>query len=374
MDSKNVLFVCTFGDFLTSFELSNISIYQEMGYTIHCASNFSIKERNVKNNILKKMGCILHNVEFERNPSFRMLKNIKDLRKIIKDNNISVIDTHNAVCSALVRIAAKKEKVKKVIYTPHSLFFFKGCPKKNIIIYKPIEHYLAKYTDLMILINKEDYESSKKMKLRGKSIYVPGIGIDMDKILSSPKIDIRKEFNIDKNKIIILSIGELNGNKNHESVIRALYELKSDNYIYVICGMGELEEYYKKLLKELNMEDKVIFTGFRTDVYSILKESDVFIFPSFREGLSAALMEAMTCGKFCICSNIRGNVDLINKNNGMLFNPNSIDEIKKCLKAFLANPNEYKKIGLKNSEIVKKCDLKNVHKIMVKEYDEFLNE
>lgn len=369
---KNVLFVCTYGDFLTSFELSNISIYQELGFTVHCASNFKVEERNVKNNILREMGCIIHHVDFERKPSKKIFYNIKELRKIIRENDIKVIDTHNAVCSCLVRIAAKKEKIKRIIYTPHSLFFYKGCPKKNLIIFKPVEDYLARYTDLMILINNEDFESSKKMHLRGKAIYIPGIGIDTNKIANAPFIDIRKEFNIPKDKKILVSVGELNSNKNHENVLRALSEIKRKDYIYIICGMGELKEYLNKLIKELGLSKNVILAGYRTDVNSIVKESDVFIFPSYREGLSAALMEAMALGKYCICSKIRGNIDLITEKNGMLFYPNSIEDIKKCIEEYLKKPEKYNNIGRKNIEIINKCDIKNVHNEMVNVYKEFL--
>jgi len=180
--SKNVLFVCTYGDFLTSFELSNISIYQKNGYNVHCACNFFDGNMNKKNSVLRSMGCVLHQVNFSRKIDFTFILNIKKIKEIVTSNCINVIDCHNAVCSAIARFAVRKNKLLKVIYTPHSLFFDKNSPLKNRIIYKPVEYYLAHYTDLIILINKEDYKSSKKMKLRGKAIYVPGVGIDLKKI------------------------------------------------------------------------------------------------------------------------------------------------------------------------------------------------
>ncbi|MDD3615298.1 MAG: glycosyltransferase [Lachnospiraceae bacterium] len=372
--NKDVLFVCTYGDFLTSFELSNISIYQKMGYRVHCACNFEDKDKNQKNEILLEKGCILHNISFVRTPCIQMITNLIQLENIIKRYNINVVDCHNAVCGVIARIAAKRAKIRKVVYTPHSFFFYKGCPLKNKIIYKPIEMLLAKYTDLLILINNEDYQIGLKMKLRGKAIYVPGIGINMEKILNAKsEATIRNEYNIPDENLLFVSIGELNANKNHESVIRALAMLNEKKFTYIICGMGDLKEYLISVIKECKLEKNVILAGYRTDVFLILKEADAFIFPSFREGLSASLMEAMTCGKYCICSKIKGNVDLINGENGMLFNPANVEEIYECINKFINNSKQYKQIGLSNTNEIEKYDINNVRDIMVKVYNEFLD-
>ncbi|MFR2767080.1 MAG: glycosyltransferase [Thomasclavelia sp.] len=126
----------------------------------------------------------------------------------------------------------------------------------------------------------------------------------------------KAEFGITNEKIRV-SVGELNANKNHEVVIKALARIKNNQkYKYILCGKGDKEEYLKSLVKQLNLEDKVIFAGYRNDVREILKISDIFCFPSYREGLSVALMEAMAVGLPVICSKIRGNVDLISENEG----------------------------------------------------------
>jgi len=169
-----------------------------------------------------------------------------------------------------------------------------------------------------------------------------------------------------------LSVGELNSNKNHESVIRALSKIEFKQYKYFICGLGSKEDYLKKLIKQMNLQDNVFLIGYRDDVISLMKECDAFVFPSFREGLSVALMESMATGKYVICSQIKGNEDLISSKSGEMFNPNNIEEIKRCLLHLFNNKNKCIKSGLLNKEIIKKYDIQNVHGIMVREYAKYI--
>ena len=110
--------------------------------------------------------------------------------------------------------------------------------------------------------------------------------------------------------------GELNENKNTLRLIEAVKNVNNDKIKYLICGQGPLEEEYKKKIKEFNLESKVKLLGFRKDIPSILSCVDCFMMPSYREGLSKAMMEAMAYGLPVIASKIRGNIDLVGENEG----------------------------------------------------------
>ena len=123
---KKVLFICTFGDFLVSFEQSNISIYQSLGYEVHCAANFDDKIFNKNKDILINKGILIHNIPFKRKPwNLSVIKNYFLLKKLVKKYKFDVLDIHNAVCGVIGRLVGKKCNVKKIVYTPHSFFFFK---------------------------------------------------------------------------------------------------------------------------------------------------------------------------------------------------------------------------------------------------------
>lgn len=132
---------------------------------------------------------------------------------------------------------------------------------------------------------------------------------------------------------MVLSVGEVNKNKNHKVGVEALAKLNDSNIYYVICGRGPLMEAHKGLARKLGVGDRIILTGYRTDVTDFYKMADVFLFPSFREGLPVAVMEAMAGGLPVITTKIRGNSDLVeNAEVGALVTPDDISGLTGELK------------------------------------------
>ena len=321
---KKVLFTATVvKTHINVFHLPYLKWLKKRGYEVHVAA---------KNDFINEP-CIIPNcdkyydVKFARFPfSKTNIKAYKQLKKLIQENNYDIIHCHTPVAGVLTRLAARKNKNTTVIYTAHGFHFFKGAPLLNWLIYYPVERFCARFTDKLITINKEDYERAKRFSLRknGKVYYVPGIGINLEKI-QNLKVDVKqkkKELGILENTSILLSVGELNKNKNHETVLQALSKLKDKNFIYLICGRGVLKEYLERKIQELRLENKAKLLGYRRDVIEILKTADLFIFPSKREGLPVSVIEAMAAGLQIIASNVRGNRDLIDKEN--LFEPEDV--------------------------------------------------
>lgn len=376
--NKRVLFVSTYGDFLVSFEMSNIRIYLSMGYEVHSAANFSEPKYNRKTDELIRLGVIIHDIPFVRKPwSFKIFSNIKLLKSIVKENNISVIDCHNAVCGVIARHVASLCKIKKVIYTPHSFFFYDGCPTKNKLLFKPIEKHYAKKTDLLVTINQEDYKAAQQMKLRGKAIYIPGVGIDVDSFSSFRKdaISFKSEFNIKEGELVFCSVGELIPRKNHIEVLEALSKIDNRNYKYIICGFGSEEQTLRDFCLKHGLSQNVVFAGYRSDVPNILHNSDVFLFPSKQEGLPVALMEAMASNVLCVVSKIRGNVDLITDEvSGFVFELNKPDELLDCIKKTFSLSASAKNNLLNHAfENIRKFDVSAVSSLMENEYNLLLN-
>jgi glycosyltransferase involved in cell wall biosynthesis len=278
------------------------------GHQVDVAFNI---EQEIKPEIFE-MGCKVYELPLQRSPlsrdnfkAYRMLKNI------INSEEYDLVHTHTPVASAIVRLACRKLNSVKVFYTAHGFHFFKGAPIRNWLVYYPIEKCLARYTDTLITINKEDYERAKS-KFKAKRVeYIPGVGIDLEKF-NAVEIDRalkRSQLGLPEDAFVILSVGELNKNKNHEVIIRAISKIDNPHIHYVICGEGQLDEYLRNLSKELGIEKQVHLLGFRKDVAEIGKASDIFAFPSKREGLGLAAIEAMACGLPIITSNIHGIVD-----------------------------------------------------------------
>lgn len=245
---------------------------------------------------------------------------------------------------------------------------------KNRLIYQTAETFLARYTDAQITINQEDYAAAQKFPLRGKAYYVPGIGVDVKKI-SSVQVDRtikRAELGIPEDAFVFVSVGELNENKNHRTVIQAFAKTDMTNSYYLICGEGKLKQEHLKLAEKLGVSDRVRFLGFRTDVSEILRACDCFVFPSFREGLSVSLMEAMAAGLPCIASRIRGNVDLL-PDSRYLFE--SSDEAALCqLMCDVVDGVQVGQECARNQKTLEQYDVRNVSEQMKKIYTELLGD
>ena len=286
------------------------------------------------------------------------------------------VHCHSPIGGVVGRLVAKKNLIKSV-YTAHGFHFYKGAPLKNWLLFYPVEWIFSWFTDVLITINKEDFERSKRKLHAKKLYYVPGIGIDIKKFNSSNIDLINKKIDLsltDKD-FIIFSVGELNDNKNHNIVIKALGELASENpeiyrkIHYVIAGKGDLTEYLQDLAAENGIKNQLHLLGFRTDISELLQIADVFALPSKREGLNVSLMEAIVSGKYCLASNIRGNQDLvIDEEIGCLVDSLDLQGWKMAIAHSIAR--NKKNDNSKRKEIISMISSENIEKNMRTIYEE----
>lgn len=316
--------------------------------------------------IYKTLDCKVHDIPFSRIPFSRdNLKAYKMLKHLVETERYDIVHTHTPNASMLVRFACRKLRKRgtRVFYTAHGFHFFKGAPLKNWLIYYPIEKLCARFTDVLITINKEDYALAQKKMHAKKICYVPGVGIDLSKIqnIECNRGELRKSMDCPEECILLLSIGELNTNKNHQVVVKALTRLNNKNVHYAIAGIGNQKDNLLALAKKLGVDDQIHLLGYRTDALKLYRASDVFVFPSFREGLSVSLMEAMASGLPVVCSRIRGNVDLVEDCcGGFLFSPNNETELANNLEKILANEDFRKKMGQSNLIAIQQFGQENV--------------
>lgn len=322
---KKVLFTATVDSHILQFHLPFLKLFKEKGYEVHVATNGNeeIPYCDVK-----------HVVSFERSPfKINNLKAIKQLKEIINEEKFDIIHTHTPMGSVVTRLAAKKARKKyhtRVIYTAHGLHFFKGAPLKNWIIFYPVEKYLSKYTDTLILINQEDYDLCKRKFKKCKNIqYVPGVGIDEEKfnftMTEEEKIELRESLGLKKDDFVMIYPAEISKRKMQEWLINSISDLlKEHKDIHLLLpGQDSLNGKCQKLVKQLNLEDQIHFLGYRKDIPKLLKISDLAVSSASQEGLPVNIMEAMYVGLPIVASNCRGNRDLVQDGvNGYLVNLN----------------------------------------------------
>lgn len=305
----------------------------------------NIQERAVDDFFLR-LGCKVYPISCTRFPiNVGNIKAIRELKHIVEKEKYDIVHCHTPIAAACTRLACinARKKGTRVIYTAHGFHFYKGAPLKNWIIYFPVEKVCSYMTDVLITINTEDYGFAKKHMGAKKNVYVPGVGIDLEKFKREEidKASKKAELGLRDDDIVLFSVGELNHNKNHELVIKALHKIGDRKIHYLIAGVGVLKEYLQDLTEKFGLSNDVHLLGYRKDISELCQISDLFVFPSLREGLPVSVMEAMASGLPIIASNIRGNRDLVeNHKGGILLSTNSVEEWRQTIKNMVKDSEE----------------------------------
>lgn len=135
-----------------------------------------------------------------------------------------------------------------------------------------------------------------------------------------------QELELADDAFIIASTSIFEPHKNLEFLIAAFSHVNSKQALLMLIGGGEQLAHLKKVARALGIADKVIFTGWRENARELVQGSDLFVFPSLREGMSESLLEATTCKTPCLVSAIPENMEVI-RNPEQHFNPHQTNEL-----------------------------------------------
>lgn len=377
---KNILFVAHVQSHIMNFHQPFIKTFQEKGYKVYVATKLD-KDRYID------VDKILPNVEwidtdFSRSPfSLKIFKALKQLIKLMKSIKFDLIHVHTPVGGFLGRLAAKITKSGPVLYTAHGFHFYKGAPLSYWLTYYPAERLAARWTDGLITINNEDYEIAKnKLSVRGKMVYkVNGVGVDLSEFDADlPKnIEFKRELGLADDDFIITVVAELSKRKNQIQIVKAMEGIvRRDKEIKVLLvGEGNSRMVLEEEIKKLRLTDNVRLLGYRKDVQRIMNISDVIGLFSIHEGLPKNLLEAIACGKPIICTDIRGNNDLIvDGKNGKLVKLNDVKETEKSILHLYNNRDVLADMSKWNKEVIGLYNVDIIVSDMTKIYNKFLED
>lgn len=381
---KKVLVAVSVASMIDQFNMPNIRLLKDMGYEVHVACNF--KEGNTcDDRRIRKLQNKLDNLQVERHqwdcprgilPAWKCVRAYRQLCDLCQKYLFAWIHCQSPIGGALSRMAAHRFKIR-VLYTAHGFHFYRGAPFKNWLLYYPAEKWLSKWTDAIITVNKEDYQFAKSKFGVEKIFYIPGIGIETKKFqnVETSKIEHRRfcnKYHIPENARILLSVGELNKGKNHRRVIAALAGIRgtgaAKDVFYVICGQGKQYKALKKYANQLGVGSCVKMPGYQERMPCIYRNADIFLFPSKREGMPTALIEAMAAGLPCIVTDIRGNRELIDRHGGRLFPLKQEGQPGGYILELLENKELRDACGARNREMAALYDICMVEKRMKKIY------
>lgn len=207
-----------------------------------------------------------------------------------------------STASIYLRIAKRKGLV--TIAHSHSTSSGSGFPSiiKNILQY-PIR-YIADY--LFACSKSAGKWLFGKNSINRDNFYILKNAIDTEKFIYDEKIRLikREELKL-KDKFVVGHIGRFTASKNHELLIDIFKFVhdRDNNAVLLLIGDGELRPKIENKIRDMSMKDCVIFIGKRSDVSDLLQAMDIFVFPSFYEGLGIAAIEAQVSGLPCLVSN-----------------------------------------------------------------------
>lgn len=300
------------------------------------------------------------------------VKAILKVRKLLKQIKPDIVYLHSSKAGAIGRIALAFNFRIPVLYNAHGWYFNATISKKKKKFFALIEKMLALKTKMIINISKSEYDSAIKNKIAPeKKMCIIENGIDFDKFKDNNKYrkETREKYNIKDEEIVIGVVGRLSEQKDPMTMIKAfklVNDVKSNTKLMYV-GSGNLEEDVKEYAKQAGILDKIIITGWVSNVEEYIPAFDIAVLPSKWEGFGLVLIEYMACDKPIVASDIGGIPDIIkDKENGLLCKCNDYKDLSEKL-LYLINNNEiaYRMIE-NNIDYRKKYDIK----LVVKKYEE----
>lgn len=246
-----------------------------------------------------------------------LIKSIIKLRKVIKLNNINIIHTSSIYTTIVAKLSVIIINRKiKIINTLH------GGPNKYIE--KTGAKILNVFADKVVALSNKSKRELIKYGLNKNKIVVIYNGI---KPLS--KLNLKKN-----NKIIIGTCGRIEEQKGHKYLIEAISKIDNDNIEIWIIGDGELRDDLYEMAENFNIQDRVKFLGFRSDIEYLLNKIDIFILPSLWEQFPISILEAMSLGKPIIATNVNGIPEELG-DSGILIGPGDVLQIVSSIKKLI---------------------------------------
>ena len=369
-----VLLTATVQSHIVQFHKPLVEMLHAHGCEVHVAAKDNLAEKNgLRLDFVEKV----YNVPFARSPkSTDNIKAYKQLKKIIDEGRYDVVHCNTPMGGIVTRLAARdaRKQGTKVFYTAHGFHFYQGAPKKNWLVFYPIEKFFANhYTDKLITITTEDYKlASQKFRCQVERIH--GVGVDEKRyypVAKEEQLRLREELGFTPAQKILLCVGELLPNKNQKMAIHVMREIAKE-YLdaqLLLAGNGPEKENLEAEIKSCGLERNVQLLGYCTYLEKYQRITDVLLACSHREGLPLNLVEAMLTGNPVVASVNRGHKELIRDGeNGYLVRDEA--QMARRTLELLKNKELRTDVGNAALQCAREYDIVNVKEELIEIYKE----
>lgn len=320
-------------------------------------------------------------VAWSRNPlDLRNLAVARRVRDVA--TRYDLVHVHTPVASFVTRLALRgrpRTGRPRVIYTAHGFHFYRGGPRLRGLAFRVLEQLAGRWTDYLVVINREDEEAARRMLSAERVRYMPGIGVDLDRYAPAAVSEtdvsrVRRELALGAAARLFLMIAEFIPRKRHRDALAAFARLDRPDTRLAFAGTGPLVDEMKRRAAELGVADRVHFLGVRRDIPALVRASVAVLLPSEQEGLPRSAMESMSLGVPVVGSRIRGTADLLEGGGGVLVPVGDVAALTDALARILDHPEEAREMGRHGRERVASYHLKTIITLHDALYEEALRD
>lgn len=374
-----VLFVSTVAVTLRAFLLPIARHFQRKGWRVDALAN-GVRQDPLCQSTFDRVW----EAEWSRNPLDlgSLMRMVRRIRHLAIEQEYDLVHVHTPVAAFVTRFALDRlrhEHDLQVVYTAHGFHFHPMGSFIGNTLFELLERRAAKWTDFIVVINREDLSAAKRKQLiqQERLRLMPGIGVDRShySYSSVSESDLNRlygELGIDAATPVLLMIAEFRKHKRHADALRAFSKIDHPRAILLLAGTGPLFESMKRLSAKLGVADRVRFLGQRSDVKVLMKASRAVILPSSREGLPRCALEALSMGIPVIGSRIRGTTELLERNAGLLVNVGDIDHLAHAMQIMVDDSAAAEAMGRAGQRQSGKYDQTHILRMHEELYEEAL--
>lgn len=354
---RRVLFTASTYSHIVRFHRPYLARFRELGWRVEIACG------GTPMTVPEADGAF--SVSFEKSmTSPRNLAALARLRALLREGRYGLVTCHTALAAFFTRLAAWGMKDRpKIVCVVHGYLFDDSTSLPRRALLEWPERLAAPVTDLLVTMNRWDAEYAEGRRLAARTARIPGVGVDFSAFRSVPAEEaaaLRRTWGFGEADFLLVYPAEFSKRKSQETLIRAL-PLLPERVGLLLPGDGALRAECEALAEKLGVRGRVAFPGEAEDMAPWYAAADAAVSASRSEGLPFNIMEAMDRGLCVVCSDVKGNRDLIRHGeNGLLFPYGDSAACAERIGAVLASPGESRRMAARARRDAEQYSLENV--------------
>lgn len=314
----------------------------------------------------------MHQATWSRNPISP--RNLSSMPRVIRglhaERQYDIVHAHTPIAAFVTRYALRAQRrtgTPRVVYTAHGFHFHSNGSRLTNAAFIQLERLAGQWTDRLVVINEDDALAATAYRIVPPEslVRVPGIGIDLaaynrDCVSAEDISRFRADIGLEAGVPYFLVVAEFTKNKRHANIVRALSSINglgARSPHLVFAGYGTEQRRIQKLARELSIETRVHFLGYRKDVPVLMRGAAALVLASAREGLPRCVLEAMALGVPVIGTAARGTADLLSDGCGLVVPIDDVGALASAIVHVLACPQAVAECGRRALQRVQRYDI-----------------